>query len=62
MTAEERDDVIDIIKELPDDITIEQLSQELPMVPHIMKGYKQMVAGQTVSNAEAMDRLSQWLK
>jgi predicted transcriptional regulator len=54
-SAKER--VIDAVRELPDDATVEDAMERLYVLAKIQKGLEQAEAGQTVSHEEAKRRI-----
>ena len=54
-SAKER--VIDAVRELPDDATVEDAMERLYVLAKIQKGIEQAEAGQTVSHEEAKRRI-----
>jgi predicted transcriptional regulator len=49
--------VIDAVRELPDDATVEDAMERLYVLAKIQKGLEQAEAGQTVSHEEAKRRI-----
>jgi predicted transcriptional regulator len=54
-SAKER--VIEAVRELPDDATVEDAMERLYVLAKIQKGLEQAEAGQTVSHEEAKRRI-----
>jgi predicted transcriptional regulator len=53
--------VIEIIKRLPDDVTLPDIMAELNFRQQVDEGLSQLDAGQGLSHEEAIRQLSQWL-
>lgn len=49
--------VIEAVRELPDDATVEEAMERLYVLAKIQKGLEQAEAGQTVSHEEAKRRI-----
>jgi predicted transcriptional regulator len=52
-----KDRVIEAVRELPDDATVEDAMERLYVLAKIQKGLEQAEAGQTVSHEEAKRRI-----
>jgi predicted transcriptional regulator len=52
-----RERVIEAVRELPDDATVEDAMERLYVLAKIQKGLEQAEAGQTVSHEEAKRRI-----
>jgi hypothetical protein len=52
--------VLKAIEELPHDATFEDVLERLYFLYKIDKGLQQIVAGETISHAEAMKRIKTW--
>ena len=52
-----KDRVIDAVRELPDDATVEDAMERLYFLAKVEKGLEQAEAGQTVSHEEAKRRI-----
>ena len=50
-----------IIRDLPDDASVEDAMERLLLLDKIEKGIEQATQGRTVSHAEAKHRLRKWL-
>jgi|tagenome__1003787_1003787.scaffolds.fasta_scaffold20261107_2 predicted transcriptional regulator len=61
MTATVKENVIDMIRRMPDDATVTDIMAELYVRQKIDAGLQQLDAGQTLSQEEVDQRLSQWL-
>ncbi len=59
MTVKEQ--VLNIVQELPQDATIEDAMERLYLLYKVERGISQADAGQKVSQEEAKDRMKQWL-
>ena len=59
MTTKEA--VIEMIRRLPDDVTVPDIMAELYVRQKIEEGLRQLDAGEGVSHEEAKQRLSRWL-
>lgn len=59
-TAKEK--VLQAIRELPDEMTIEEAMERLYFLYKIEKGLRQADSGQKISHAEAKKRLQKWLE
>ena len=55
-----RERVIEAVRELPDDATVEDAMERLYVLAKIEKGLKQADSGQTVSHEEAKSRIFGW--
>jgi hypothetical protein len=56
-----KDSVIDFIKNLPDDLTVEEIAYKLYLDERINKAQKQMKEGNYLTHEEAKERLKKWL-
>ena len=56
-----KDSVIDFIKNLPDDLTVEEIANKLYLDERINKAQKQMKEGNYLTHEEAKERLKKWL-
>lgn len=59
MTTKEQ--MLQAIRELPDDATIEDAMERLYLLYKVERGIAQAEAGQKVSQEEARRRMAQWL-
>ena len=57
-----KDDVISLIKKMPDDTTIEDIMEQLYVKQKILKGQNQLASGNFYTHDEAKEILSEWLK
>ena len=60
MSAKEA--VIEMIKKLPDEVTVADIMDELYTRQKIDKGLEQLDAGQGIPHDEAVRRLDRWVK
>ncbi len=56
-----KDQVIQTIKDLPDNFSTEELIQKIILLEKIETGLQQSDAGKVVSSDEAKKRLAKWL-
>jgi predicted transcriptional regulator len=56
-----KDQVIQTIKDLPDNFSTEELIQKIILLEKIETGLQQSDAGKVVSNDEAKKRMAKWL-
>jgi len=56
-----KNSVIDFIKNLPDDLTVEEIAYKLYLDERINKAQKQMKEGNYLTHEEAKERLKKWL-
>jgi hypothetical protein len=61
MAATLKDDVIELIRRLPEDVTLPDIMEELYVRQKIDRGLAQLDAGQALSTEEARQRLRRWL-
>jgi len=59
MTVKEQ--VMDAVKELPSDVSFENVMERLYLLYKIRRGIAQADAGETISNEEAKERMSKWV-
>ena len=59
---ETKQQILKAIEELPDDATVEDALERLYLLYKIDKGVKQADNGELVSQDEARQRMSRWLK
>lgn len=62
MPATVKEEVIDLIRKLPDDATLTDIVEELYVRHKIEKGIAQLDAGESLSTDEVKQRLGRWLK
>ena len=56
-----KDSVINFIKNLPDNLTVEEIAYKLYFDVRINKAQKQMKEGNYLTHEEAKERLKKWL-
>jgi hypothetical protein len=56
-----RDAVIEMIKRLPEDVSVSDIMEELYFRMKVDEGLRQLDAGQGMSHEEAKRRLAPWL-
>jgi len=56
-----KDSVIDFIKKLPDNLTVEEIAYKLYIDERINKAQEQMKDGNYLTHEEAKERLKKWL-
>lgn len=56
-----KDSVIDFVKNLPDDLTVEEIAYKLYLDERIIKAQKQMKEGNYLTHEEVKERLKKWL-
>jgi predicted transcriptional regulator len=56
-----KEDVIRFIKGLPENVTLEDILEELYVRAKIEKGLRDLNAGKTVSHNAVKEKLSKWL-
>lgn len=61
MPATLKEEVIDLIRKLPDDVTLTDIVEELYVRQKVEKGLAQLDAGEELSTADVRLRLSRWL-
>jgi hypothetical protein len=54
-------EVIKLIEELPDNVTIEDILYKLYVRARIEEGIKELDQGEGLSHDQAMERISKWL-
>ena len=60
MTAKER--MIQALRKLPDDASIEDAMERLLFLSKIERGVEQADAGQTISYLQVKEKMAKWLK
>ena len=60
-TASVKDAVIDAIRQMPDDTTVEDILEALYVRQKIDAGLRDVAEGRVMSHDEAMKRLGKWL-
>ena len=61
MSATIKDNVIDMIRRMPDDATVADIMAELYVWQKIDTGLQQLDEGQSLTQEEVEQRLSRWL-
>ena len=56
-----KDRVLEMIRRLPDDVTIDDIMAELYFRQKVDQGLRQLDAGEGIDHAEAKKRLDRWL-
>ncbi|MEW6378245.1 MAG: hypothetical protein AB1611_01425 [bacterium] len=57
-----KDAVISLVKQLPDDSTLEDIMEHLYVKQKILKGQRQLETGQFYTHEEAKEIMKEWLK
>lgn len=57
-----RDEVVELVKKLPEDTTIDDIMEHLYVKQKILKGQKQLENGEFYTHEEARKIISEWLK
>jgi predicted transcriptional regulator len=57
-----RDKVLQAVRDLPDDASVEDAMERLLLLAKIEKGLQQADTGQTMPYAEVKERMAKWLK
>ncbi len=57
-----KQDVEQLLHNLPDDSTLEDIQYHLYVLEKIQKGQQDIANGRSYTNQEAKERLSRWLK
>ncbi len=60
MTAKE--EIIKVIRQLPDDATVEDAMEKLYLLHKVERGISQADAGEKISQEEARRQMERWLK
>ncbi|MGO9243226.1 MAG: hypothetical protein ACLPT4_01215 [Verrucomicrobiia bacterium] len=60
MTAKET--VLNAVRDLPDDASIEDAIQRLVLLAKIDRGLQQADAGQTIPHAQVKEQMAKWLR
>jgi predicted transcriptional regulator len=61
MSTTLKESVLDLIRRLPDDVTMDGILAELHFRQKVNKGLRQIEAGETIEHAEVKRRLGTWL-
>ena len=59
MTTKEK--VVDLVRDLPDDASIENAMEQLLFLAKIERGVRQADAGRTIPHDQVRERMTQWL-
>ena len=57
-----REKVIQVMQDLPDDASVEDVMERLLLLAKIERGIQQADSGQTITHTEAKERMAKWLK
>ncbi|MCH7732962.1 MAG: hypothetical protein IIB44_10745 [Candidatus Marinimicrobia bacterium] len=57
-----KDEVIQMVKSLPDDVTIDDIMAEFYFKLQVDTGLKELDEGMGISHREVKERMSKWLK
>lgn len=57
-----KDEVIQMVKSLPDDVTIDDIMAEFYFKLQVDTGLKELDEGMGISQREVKERMSKWLK
>ena len=57
-----KEGVISLVKEMPDNSTLEDIMEHLYVKQKILKGQKQLETGQFYTHEEAKEIMREWLK
>jgi len=57
-----KDSVISLVKQLPEDSTLEDIMEHLYVKQKILKGQKELESGQFYTHEEAKEIMKEWLK
>jgi len=60
--ATEKENIIEMIKSLPNDVTMEDVMEAIYVRQKIEKGLKDSKEGRLYTHEEAKERLAKWLK
>ena len=60
--AAEKENIIEMIKSLPNDVSMEDIIEAIYVRQKIEKGLKDSKEGRLYSHEEAKERLAKWLK
>ena len=56
-----KEEVIDVVADLPDDASIEDAMERLLFLAKVERGIQQADAGQTIPHAQVRERMAKWL-
>jgi predicted transcriptional regulator len=54
--------VISMVKDMPEDVTLEDIMEQLYVKQKILKGQQQLERGQFYTHEEAKEIMTEWLK
>jgi predicted transcriptional regulator len=57
-----KDEVIALVKKLPETSTLEDIMEHLYVKQKILKGQRQLETGQFYTHQEAKEKMKEWLK
>ncbi len=57
-----KDSVISLVKDMPENSTLEDIMESLYVKQKILKGQKQLESGQFYTHEEAKEIMKEWLK
>lgn len=57
-----KESVISLVKQLPEDSTLEDIMEHLYVKQKILKGQKELESGQFYTHEEAKEMMKEWLK
>ncbi|MBF0518306.1 MAG: hypothetical protein HQK92_01125 [Nitrospirae bacterium] len=57
-----KDSVLTMVKDMPDDATLEDIMESLYVKQKILKGKEQLDSGQFYTHEEAKELMGKWLK
>jgi hypothetical protein len=57
-----KESVISLVKQLPEDSTLEDIMEHLYVKQKILKGQKELESGQFYTHEEAKEIMKEWLK
>jgi len=58
----EKDEIKQIIENLPDDLTFEEFQYHIHVHQEIQRGLKDIVEGRVISNDEIKKRIAKWIE
>lgn len=61
-TVTTKQKVMEAVRDLPDDASIEDAMQRLLFLAKIDRGIQQADSGQTISHAQVREKMAKWLK
>ncbi|MER3423630.1 MAG: hypothetical protein C4293_10755 [Nitrospiraceae bacterium] len=57
---QEKNEILDLIRRLPDDVTITDIMEELYFKQQVDKGLQDVAEGRVLSHEELKERIAQW--